>query len=108
MCKSEVFRCKRQLDKLNSLKELYGITVPSKTNLVRILSGKEEEAVTIMDNRQVFDGKSEPNSDVLILCDHATDDLKMIKPLKEEENLVKHFSKDHISADLACHLSEKL
>jgi hypothetical protein len=52
----------------------------SQTNLFRNLSGKEEEAVTVMDNRNVFKKGTPPNNDILIVCDHASNDLKFIKP----------------------------
>lgn len=45
--------------------------------MFRAQSGKEEEAVSVFDNRNVFDGEgSRPNNDVLIVCDHASTDLK--------------------------------
>lgn len=37
-----------------------------------------------MDNRDVFTQSSIPNNDVLIICDHATNDLKGLKIEKEE------------------------
>ena len=62
--------------------------VCSKTNLFRALTGKEEEAVTVLDNRNVFEDDFEPNNGVLIVCDHATNDLKFMKPQREEEGLI--------------------
>jgi hypothetical protein len=53
------------------------------THLFRSLNGKEEEAVTVVDNRDISEGK--PNNKVVITCDHATNDIKYIKPGEEEE-----------------------
>ena len=49
----------------------------NKKNLFRAHSGKEEEAVSVFDNRDVFTlGNKEPNNDILIVCDNASADLK--------------------------------
>jgi|TARA_B110000285_G_C15046027_1_gene574361 hypothetical protein len=74
--------------------------------LFRSLTGKEEEAVTILDNRDIFwgqdlDGKLFPNNDVLIIGDHASNDLKFIKPKENEEGLLRSSEAfDPGSADL--------
>ena len=47
----------------------------AKDHYFRDLSGKEEEAVSVVDNRRVGDN---PNNSILITCDHATNDLKML------------------------------
>jgi hypothetical protein len=57
--------------------------------LFRSLTGKEEEAVTVLDNRDVFwgqdlDGKLNANNDILIIGDHATNDLKFLNPTDKE------------------------
>ena len=71
--------------KLNAYKEIHGQTASSLVNLFRNLTGKEEEALTIMDNRDVFGASSdEPNNDMLVICDHASNDLKFIKPADYE------------------------
>ena len=71
-------------------KKQYNLTnICNKTNLARSQSGKEEEAVVVFDNRDVFGvneqqvgdesisyGYVHPNNDVLIVCDHAYPDLK--------------------------------
>ena len=62
------------------IKNQYALTVDYKTNLFRSLNGKEEEAVTVMDNRNIFNRDNfGANNDVLIICDHASDDLKGLK-----------------------------
>jgi len=78
-----------QKNQLKALQRVHGLTVPSSSNLFRTLTGKEEEAVSIMDNRDVFGEYAAPNNDVLIVCDHASHDLKFIKPLDSEDTLVR-------------------
>jgi len=74
-----------------------------------MLSGKEEEAATIMDNRDIFDQSSSPNNDVLVICDHATNDLKFIKPTDRETGMLEsNEGFDPGAADLACLISERL
>jgi hypothetical protein len=53
------------------------------THLFRSLNGKEEEAVSVVDNRDISEGR--PNNKVVITCDHATNDIKDIEPGEEEE-----------------------
>lgn len=60
------------------------------------LTGKEEEAVTVLDNRDVFwgqdlDGKLNANNDILIIGDHASNDLKFLKPTEQEQGLMRSF-----------------
>ena len=63
----------------------------------------------MLDNRDIFDLKAQPNNDVLILCEHASPDLKGIKPLEAEKSLIQSFEgHDPGSFDLACYLSEQL
>ena len=57
----------------------------NKNNLFRVLTGKEEEAVSVIDNRNIWDCVQPPNNDVLVLCDHASSDLKGFKLSKEED-----------------------
>ena len=74
--------------------------------MFRSLNGKEDEAVTVADNRDVTQGK--PNNRVLITCDHASNDIKFIKPLAYEEELIRSQEYFDIgAADLAYSLSEK-
>ena len=79
--------------------------VCSETNLFRSLTGKEEEAVTVLDNREI----PEPNNDILIVCDHGSNDLKFMKPKDEEEHLIRGLDgHDPHTADFASSLSERL
>ena len=83
--------------------------VCSKTNLFRALTGKEEEAVTLLDNRNVFDPDFEPNNSVLVVCDHASSDLKFMKPKEKEEGILRtNESHDRGVADFASALSERI
>jgi hypothetical protein len=47
------------------------------THLFRMLTGKEQEAVSVVDNRDIKEGK--PNNQVLITCEHASGDIKYTK-----------------------------
>ena len=55
------------------------------SHLFRALNGKEEEAVSIVDNRDISGGN--PNNRVLITCEHASNDVKYTKLSDEEEHL---------------------
>ena len=55
------------------------------TDIFRSLNGKEEEAVSIVDNRDISHGR--PNNKVMITCEHATNDIKYTKLSDEEEHL---------------------
>jgi predicted N-formylglutamate amidohydrolase len=57
------------------------------THLFRSLNGKEEEAVSVVDNRDISEGK--PNNRVLIVCEHASNDVKYTKLSDEEEHLLR-------------------
>ena len=82
--------------------------VCSQTNLFRALNGKEEEAVTLLDNRNVFDGIA-PNNEILVICDHGSSDLKFMKPLEQEEGMMRSSeSHDRGAADFTNALSERL
>ena len=50
------------------------------------LNGKEEEAVIVIDNREL--SNQTPNNRVLLTCDHATNDIKLFKPFDEEAPLL--------------------
>ena len=65
--------------------------------------------MTILDNRDVFTDRSVPNNDILIICDHASNDLKGFKIEKEESHKLNgQESFDRGAADLASALSERL
>lgn len=54
-------------------------------------------------------GAADPNNDVLIICDHAVNDLKFMKVTDPEQGLIRSFEAyDQGSADLASSLSERL
>ena len=75
------------------------------TSYFRQLSGHEEESVTLIDNRDM----KKPNNKVLILCEHATNDLKMTKVEHLEQNyMLGHDAFDPGAADLSNYLSENL
>lgn len=74
-----------------------------------MLTGQEEEAVTVMDNRDVFSKPDLPNNDLLLICDHASNDIKGFLPAGREEGLVRsNEGVDSGAADLTIALSERL
>lgn len=77
----------------------------NRTNLFRVLSGKEEEAVSVFDNRDVW-GQA-PNNDVIVLCDHASPELKGFKFEKDETDKLSE-TYDAGAGDFAVKLAERL
>lgn len=75
----------------------------NKSNLFRSCSGKEEEAVSVMDYRDIFSPESRANNDVLIICDHASPDLKQIYNDQDSEKWC-----DVGAAELTAALAERL
>lgn len=76
-------------------------------NPFRGLNGKEEEAASVVDNRDITNGN--PNNKVLITCDHASNDAKFLKPLDYEEDLMRSQEYFDIgAADFTHALSETL
>ena len=76
------------------------------THLFRSLNGKEEEAVNVVDNRDVSQGK--PNNKILITCEHASNDIKFMRPLDYEEELIRSQEFFDIgAADIAYSLTEQ-
>lgn len=57
------------------------------THLFRMLTGKEQEAVSVVDNRDINQGK--PNNQVIITCEHASGDIKYTKLSDQEEHLAR-------------------
>ena len=77
------------------------------THLFRSLNGKEEEAVQVVDSRDISQGS--PNNKVLIACDHAVNDIKYTKLLDYEEDLFRTQEYYDVgAAELAYSLSEEL
>jgi hypothetical protein len=54
--------------------------------MFRSLNGKEEEAVCVVDNRDLTRGR--PNNKVLVSCDHSSNDIKYTKLADYEEVLL--------------------
>ena len=80
------------------------LAVLAKDHYFRMLSDDEAEAVSIIDNRKV--GES-PNNDILVTCDHATNDLKGFKPEPYEDALIRsNDGFDPGAADLTNYISE--
>lgn len=76
------------------------------------ITGKEEEAISIQDNRKLLvEGVNEmqPNNKLLIICDHASNDSKYSALEKHEEELMRSSDAYDIgAADFASELSERL
>jgi predicted N-formylglutamate amidohydrolase len=71
------------------------------------LSGKEEEAVQIVDNRNIGTDTT-PNNQILITCDHASRDLKMLQVTDQERPLtLANDAFDPGAADFTNYVSEK-
>eukprot|EP00347_Sterkiella_histriomuscorum_P020473 403337669 len=83
------------------------------SNYFRSLNGKEEEAVSIQDNRLLLDqgGNTQhvlPNNKLIILCDHASNDVKYSKLEPHEEELMRsNEAFDVGAAEIAGELSER-
>ena len=75
---------------LSEMKTKLQLTQSNKTSLFRTLTGKEEEAVSVLDNRDIFginlnQSQLHPNNDLFLVCDHASNELKFIKPREDEQ-----------------------
>jgi predicted N-formylglutamate amidohydrolase len=78
----------------------------SKDHFFRDLSGKEEEAVQVVDNRII--GSDSINNQILITCDHASRDLKGMQVTDQERPLtLANDAFDPGAADFANYISEK-
>ena len=69
------------------------------------MSGKEEEAVSVFDNRDIWG--EHPNNDVLVICDHASSQLKGFKFEKTETDKLPE-TYDAGAGELAVKLAERL
>ena len=77
------------------------------THLFRSLSGKEQEAVSVIDNRDLSERK--PYNKVLITCEHASNDIKYTKLSDKEEHLARTQNYFDVgAADMTYSLSEDL
>ncbi|CAI2367236.1 unnamed protein product [Moneuplotes crassus] len=59
----------------------------SLANPFRQLTGKENEAVIIMDNRELFKSDNPPNNSVFLTCPHASKDIKYM-PLNNLDDMI--------------------
>jgi len=90
-----------------------------KDHFFRSLNGSEEEAVSLIDNRDINDyyhSKSDSdekrgpaNNSLLVVCDHASNDVKMTKvdELRESPLIRSNDGFDPGAADLAAFISEQ-
>jgi predicted N-formylglutamate amidohydrolase len=77
------------------------------THLFRSLTGKEEEAVNVVDNRDI--SNRTPNNKIIMTCDHASNDIKLIKLENHEEHLMRtQEAYDVGAADVTNSVSERL
>lgn len=69
------------------------------------MTGHEEEAVSIIDNRDL----KQPNNKILLICEGASNDLKGTKvELTENHYLQGHDAYDPGAADLSNFISEQI
>lgn len=77
-----------------------------KTNLFRNLTYKEKQAVELYDFRDI--SREDPNNNVIITCEHASNETHKYKfPKDEEKWLDTHWGYDIGSKDMGLELSEK-
>jgi predicted N-formylglutamate amidohydrolase len=77
-----------------------------KTNLFRTLTYQEKQAVELYDFRDISTGN--PNNNVIITCEHASNETHKYKfPRNEEKWLESHWGYDIGSKDMGLELSEK-
>jgi len=70
----------------------------------RSLSGKEQEAVDVIDARNL----DSPNNTLMVVCDYGSDDLKGFKPSDEElENVKSEEGRNEGARDLAFDICER-
>jgi len=70
----------------------------------RMLSGEELEVLSVLDCRN-FEGV--PNNKLLVICEHASNDVKGFKLTQEEETLIRgHDGYDPGASDLASYICE--
>ena len=92
---------------LESYSEYY--TQLSLNNPFRQLTGKEQEAVSVMDNRDLFQSNSLPNNSVFITCPHSTNDHKEYHHSPTDTAVLDSQTAYDIGAfELANDVSEKL
>ena len=90
-------------------REQLGFSEAQKDLWFRELSGKEWEAVTVLDNRSLLDSEKAAMNSVLVVCDHASNDLKSVKPEKNEEHFCQTSDAfDKGAAEFAIALTERL
>ena len=81
-------------------------TVCSKSNLFRNLTYKEKQAVELFDFRDIY--ASDPNNNVIITCEHASNETHKYRfPKDQEKWLDSHWGYDIGSKDMGIELSEK-
>ena len=80
------------------------------SNYFRSLNGKEEEAVFINDNRILTEDENRPppNNKLLIICEHASNDVKYSKITEEEKAFLNSNDAMDVGAmEVANELSER-
>lgn len=76
----------------------------SANHMFRQLTGHEQEAVSIIDNRDL----SNPNNKLLLICERASNDIKMTKIEHYEQRYLNgHDAFDPGAAELSNYLSER-
>ncbi|CDW90371.1 UNKNOWN [Stylonychia lemnae] len=103
----EISKASKQQSKLLSYseKQLSLMRDLRQSNYFRALTGKEQEAISIQDNRDL--SNSNPNNNVIIVSEHSSNDVKYSKILDEEEPFLRsHEATDVGVFDLTSSISE--
>jgi predicted N-formylglutamate amidohydrolase len=78
----------------------------AKNNLFRDLTYKEKQAVELYDFRDI--STEDPNNNVMITCEHASNKMHKIRPPKSQEGFLNtHWGYDIGAKDMAMQVSEK-
>ena len=81
----------------------------SLNNPFRQLTGKELEAVTVMDNRELFKSESLPNNKIFLTSPHTSNDVKYMPLNKYDKQIISSQNAYDIGAfELITELSEEL
>lgn len=77
----------------------------SKTSLFRELTNKEKISTEVYDFRNIMKGS--PNNNVIITCEHATNNMFYVQPTEQEKNFLDtHWGYDIGAKDIGLQIAE--
>lgn len=95
----------KKLDSLFSKGTRNLLSNNNKTSLFRELSNKEKLSTEVYDFRNIMEGN--PNSNVIITCEHATNNMFYVKPNKQDEQFLEtHWGYDIGAKDIGLQIAE--